>query len=152
MSNERRNDFSKFFKRAQKTVLHLDMATALFLGQFDNREAENAAIRNFLWLVMPFTYYNPYVGGDTRYPPPREMRYGRASEIDSLLQMNNGNAIVFGGRQLGKSTILQEVYSRFHHPSKQQFAFYHHLDDMDRMDLSDADWKRTEVKVWGYIR
>ncbi len=100
---------------------------------------------------MPYTYYNPYVGGDTRYPPPREIRYGRDSEIDSLLQMNNGNAIVFGGRQLGKSTILQEVHSRFNQPDKKQYAFYHHLDAMDSMGVSSNDWKKAEIKVWGYI-
>lgn len=151
LSKIERNKFAHYFRHSAKTVLHIDLAAALFLGQGGGDFTENYAMRNFLWLTLPYTYYNPYVGGDTRYPPPREIRYGRDSEIDSLLQINNGNAIVFGGRQLGKSTILQEVHSRFHQPDKKQYAFYHHLDAMDRIDVSSSDWQKAEMQVWSYI-
>lgn len=151
ISSDKRNQLASYFKRREKAVFHLDTAMALFLGSCPQDGLENRAMRNYLWLATPYTYYNPYVGGDTRNPPPREMRYGRALEIEQLLTPG-GPAIVFGGRQLGKSTILYEVKRRYHLPAKRQFAFYRQMDrNMDRLALSRSDWESAKLMVWGIL-
>lgn len=150
-SPEKRNEFASYFKRRHKTVLHLDMSIAIFLASCTQDGMDNRPLRNFLWLATPYTYFNPYVGRDTTNPPPREMRYGRSLEIDQLLEMG-GPAIVFGGRQLGKSTILLETARRFHKPSNNQYAFYRQMDrNMDRLKLSKADWETAKEMVWGLL-
>jgi hypothetical protein len=80
------------------------------------------------------------------------MRYGRRTEINRLLEMNNGHAIVFGGRQLGKSTIVQEVRRNFSKTKQKQFAYYHLLDkNMDRIGISKDDWENARKTVWRHI-
>ena len=150
---EQRNDFSQFCKKRRKTILHFDLPMALFLTSQEQEGAENIAARNFLWLSAPYTYFNPYSGTDASKPPLREMRYGREFEIDSLLKMDNGSAIVFGGRQLGKSTIMQEVQARFHRPSRRDYAFYEMLDKdlFGRINVGQQDLIRAELKIWKYL-
>ncbi len=147
---EQRNEFAGFCKRQQKTVLHIDLVASLFLAAQPQDGAENIAIRNFLWLAAPYTYFNPYGGTDASKPPLPEMRYGREMQINSLLKMDNGSAIVFGGRQLGKSTILQEVQLRFHRPEGKRYAFYEMLDkDLhQRIDISRDAWQKARGLIW----
>jgi len=152
LSNDERNQFANYFKCSKSTILHIDLTMALFLGSLTNISAENSAIRNFLWLSLPWTYFNPYVAGGTTFPPPNEMRYGRRTEINRLLEMNNGHAIVFGGRQLGKSTIVQQVRNNFNKPNLKQLSFYHLLDkNMDRMSIKKTDWENARRLVWEAI-
>jgi len=153
MTHKQRYDFSVFSKKFRKTLLHFDLSIALFLASQQKNGAENIAIRNFLWLTAPYTYFNPYSGTDASKPPLREMRYGRELQIDSLQKMNNGSAIVFGGRQLGKSTIMQEVRARFNRPSIRQYASYEMLDrDMfGRTAVSRDDLKKAETRIWRHL-
>ena len=150
LTDEQRNKFAGFCKRQHKTVLHIDLVTSLFLAAQPQDGAENIAVRNFLWLAAPYTYFNPYDGTDASNPPLPEMRYGREIQIDSLLKMDNGSAIVFGGRQLGKSTILQEVRQRFHRPAGKKYAFYEMLDKdlYQRIDISQDAWQKARRLIW----
>ncbi len=150
LTDEQRNQFAGFCKRQHKTVLHIDLVVSLFLAAQPQDGAENIAVRNFLWLAAPYTYFNPYDGTDASKPPLPEMRYGREIQIDSLLKMDNGSAIVFGGRQLGKSTILQEVQLRFHRPAGKKYAFYEMLDKdlYQRIDISQDAWQKARRLIW----
>ena len=153
MTAQQRDEFAQYFKREHKTVLHIDMVMLLFLGAQIEDSVENIAVRNFLWLTSPFTYFNPY-GWDTMRPPPPEMRYGREKEITRLLRMENGGAaIVYGGRQLGKSTILQEVQFRFHKPSQHKYAFYEMLDkDLDkRTEITSDALEKARRRIWEFM-
>ena len=152
MSRRQRQEFSDRCKQDGCTVMHVDIVLTMFLASQQRDTAGRRPIDNFLWSTVPWTYFNPYIQGDTRKPPPREMRFGRTQEIKGLMDMNNGKAIVFGGRQLGKSTIIQEVKERFHQPERKQLAFYEVLDKMmDRTDISKAAWKSKSALVWGYV-
>ncbi|MFS1524061.1 hypothetical protein ACL7TT_08105 [Microbulbifer sp. 2304DJ12-6] len=153
MSSQQRNDFAAYCKQQQKTILHLDLVSLLFLFSQSSEGAENMEIRNFLWLTAPYTYFNPYEGTDASKPPLPEMRFGRELQIESLLRMDNGSAIVFGGRQLGKTTILQEVQSRFHRPAGKTYAKYEMLDKnlYGRMDVSKEAWDHAQGVIWNYL-
>jgi predicted AAA+ superfamily ATPase len=62
--------------------------------------------------VPAWTYYNPYTKGDARLPAPPEMRFGRENDIASLVEPR-GAALVYGGRQLGKTTLLNAAVQEF---------------------------------------
>jgi hypothetical protein len=153
LSPEARQEFSRSTKKNNKTVYLLDMVTLLFLAAQPHSGYGNKAIQNFLWLAAPFTYFNPYSGTDAARPTVHEMCYGRESEIESLLKMRNGGAIVFGGRQLGKSSILRAVETRYHDPDKGHYAFYQQLDKdlLQKMQLNETSRKDAANKIWGFL-
>jgi hypothetical protein len=152
LSVQQRDTFAQWCKRNQHTILHVDVVMLLFLGAQVSDSVENIYVRNFLWLTAPFTYFNPY-GGENMIPPFPEMRYGREKQITKLLRMENGAAIVYGGRQLGKSTILKEVEHRFHQPNLRKYAFYEMLDkDLDkRIDISLDAHHKARRRIWDFM-
>ncbi len=149
LSIKQREELARFTKSRHKTIFHLDPVSLLFLASQEQSTNNQVAIRNFLWLMAPFTYFNPY-SGDSPMPPSREMRYGRETQIGSLLKMVGGSAIVFGGRQLGKSTIMQEVEARFHRPQNNEYAFYEMLDANfgNKLEINEDGIKRATHKIW----
>ncbi|WGO96557.1 hypothetical protein QFX18_10905 [Saccharophagus degradans] len=149
MTSDQRAEFASYFKGKHKTVFHVDLVVLLFLASITEDSVENIAVRNFLWLTAPHTYFNPY-GGNTLKPPLPEMRYGRSRQIDQLLRMENGAAIVYGGRQLGKSTILQEVQHRFRDHQQNKYAFYSMLDrDLKaRIDITPEAHNKARRLIW----
>ncbi|WP_429885577.1 hypothetical protein [Geoalkalibacter halelectricus] len=150
LTHSQRNAFSEYCKTNLKTIFLVDPSLVLFLGSLPQESNSCDAIRNFLQLVTPMTYYNTYVG-DIQYPPPPEMRYGRLSQIDELLDMNQGAAIVFGGRQLGKSTILNQVQHRFHDPSNNKFSFYFQGDSYFGGLIDESKPEQRERRIWSLI-
>ena len=66
--------------------------------------------------------YNPYMP-DIAGGLPSEMFFGRAADIVNLWRVD-GACIVYGGRQLGKSALLQQVIKRYHDPRSDQYVIY----------------------------
>ncbi|HEX4830920.1 MAG TPA: hypothetical protein VH478_07500 [Trebonia sp.] len=70
-----------------------------------------ARLQTTMGLTLPFTAINPYtpfVLGDV----PREVFYGRRRELHDV-QDANGPLFVYGGRQLGKSSLLKTAMREF---------------------------------------
>lgn len=68
-------------------------------------------LQTTMCLALPFTAispYTPFVLGDV----PREVFYGRRNELRDV-QDANGPLFVYGGRQLGKSTLLKSAKRDF---------------------------------------
>jgi hypothetical protein len=151
MSSQQRNQFAKLSKQKKRMVLHIDPVALLYLASLDKESSENIAIKNFLWLTAPYTYFNPY-GGDTLRPPLPEMRYGRENLITDLARMD-GPAIVYGGRQLGKSTLLQDVQLRVDSLRHNVHAFYEMLDKnlYSRGDLSKNAHGEASKQIWRFF-
>jgi hypothetical protein len=149
LTNSERNEFALICKINKITAFHIDPVMAAYMGSLPSNDRR---LRNFLLLSVPWTYYNPYVQGDVRRPAPYEMRYGRQNDVQKLTQ-RDGTAIVFGGRQLGKTTILHEAVRVFHNPSQQQFAYYRQMDgDMARLEIVSKDrLASARVRVWAEI-
>lgn len=55
-------------------------------------------------VMMPFSFYQPYIYDSSSVIPP-EMFIGRKTELNKIEDPNGAN-IVYGGRQLGKSALL----------------------------------------------
>ncbi len=83
----------------RRPVVVLDDAIVTYAAAAGGRNYETV-----MRLALPFAAVNPYqsVGGLT----PVEMFYGRQAERASLGNLT-GSALVYGGRQLGKSSLLR---------------------------------------------
>ena len=69
---------------------------------------------------LPFSGINPYKPVSAGNVPD-EMFFGR-EEMSLKLMSNGGGCFVYGGRQLGKSTLLRHVERKFHNPERRQFC------------------------------
>ena len=82
--------------------------------------------RRFLELSLPFTAANPYnpetTGWGARVAP--EMFYGRQRLESEIRLMRGGTSLVFGGRQLGKTALLQHVQMGSHDREQRRFAWF----------------------------
>lgn len=149
LSNEERNELAKFSKQNKHALLHVDpvlMTMLAGLGVSDHQR-----LKTFLQLSLPWTFSNPYTGNQMQ-PAPPEMRYGRQNDIKSLTTMRNGAAMIFGGRQLGKTTLLNETQRWFHNPEQRHHAFLYQMDgDLDRANLSGNELEKHRNRVWQMI-
>jgi hypothetical protein len=66
----------------------------------------------FFRIASAFLKYNPY---NEVTPLPPEMFYGR-SEQRAQIVSRRGGSLVFGGRRLGKSSLLRDVERKEHKP------------------------------------
>lgn len=95
----------------------IDHVLALFLALHEEPER----LQLMLKCALPFTFYQPFVrdGG----PTPDEMFCGRDAELRSIMDPG-GAIIVYGGRQLGKTALLQRAESLCQKPDSKEFAVY----------------------------
>lgn len=149
LSNDERNELASFSKRERHTLFHVDPVMLAVLAGLNVQDSSR--LKTFLQLSLPWTYFNPYTG-EQMQPAPPEMRYGRENDIKMLTTMRNGAAMIFGGRQLGKTTLLNETQRRFHNPEQRSHACLHQMDgNLDRADLSGNELEKHRTKVWRTI-
>lgn len=77
-------------------------------------------LKYFFKCAIPFTGIIPYTPYRAGYVAA-EMFYGRAAEIASVRDWD-GNCIIYGGRQLGKSALLVQVLRQVDRPAREQYA------------------------------
>lgn len=81
---------------------------------------DSPRIKALFGCTLPATSINPYVpyvAGNV----PQEMFKGRQTQLRDL-EEPAGPAIVYGGRQLGKSSLLRELARRVHRPASGQYC------------------------------
>lgn len=119
MRLEDRRQLAELFHAQSNHVqfIVIDRVLALYLALHEQAER----IPLMLKCSLPFTYYQPFVrdGG----PTPDEMFCGRDKELDSILDPG-GACVVYGGRQLGKTALLQRAESLRQKPADRCFAIY----------------------------
>ena len=99
------------------SFLLIDQVLFLYLAMHQSTERIPALLK----CTLPYTTYQPFVrdGGSTS----DEMFCGRTRELATLIDPN-GACVVYGGRQLGKTALLQRVESRCSDPDANTFAVY----------------------------
>ncbi len=98
--------------------LVVDLNLLVWLGRFSPLERTRALFGAGLAGVA-YNPYTPEVAGGV----PSEMFFGRDDDIEQLWS-KEGPCIVYGGRQLGKSAMLQQVIRRYHEPEHEQWVLY----------------------------
>ena len=110
MSARRRRDLAHALRRSPaRRLLVLDDILLLY----DVLQKKRTAA--FFNAASQFGPAEPYVTTSSQIPP--EMFFGRGREIDSVFQPDGTN-LVYGGRQLGKTALLNEVSRRYHRPQE----------------------------------
>jgi hypothetical protein len=110
MSARRRRDLAHALRRRpSRRLLVLDDVLLVYVALQKQRTAA------FFHAASQFGPAEPYVTTSSQIPP--EMFFGRAREIDSVFQPDGPN-LVYGGRQLGKTALLNEVSRRYHRPDQ----------------------------------
>jgi hypothetical protein len=149
ISNADRNAFATFCKQGRHTLYLLDPVILAMLAGINTTEA--SLLETYLHLSLPWTYANPYHTNVLKHAPP-EMRYGRQNDIKMLTAMRNGTAIIYGGRQLGKTTLLNEACRVFNNPLRKQHTLLHRTDgNMDRAKLSGGELEKHRDVIWRKI-
>ena len=114
LSEQWRRDMAARAREKQLALVVLDEILLVFLAQLDD-----ARLPTFLRCSLPYAALNPYTpfqAGNV----PAEMYYGRD---EMIRQLSEASCIVFGGRQLGKSSLLRQVERAFHQPERDQYAW-----------------------------
>lgn len=117
----------------------IDRVLVLFLAM--HPKADRISI--LLKCALPHVSYQPYVrdGGSIT----DEMFFGRASALASIMDPN-GACVVYGGRQLGKTTLLERAESLCDRPDNAQYAIYssivHKKSERDVVDTIVEDINR----------
>ncbi len=101
----------------QNPFLLVDQVLVLYLAMHQVTER----LRAMLKCTLPYTTYQPFVrdGGSTA----DEMFCGRTQELATIIDPN-GACIVYGGRQLGKTALLERAESRSSKPENNAYAVY----------------------------
>lgn len=89
-----------------------------------------------LQCTLPYTIYQPFTNGSGSTAD--EMFFGRVSELASIRDMN-GTSIVYGGRQLGKTALLERAMHLDHNPAHKVYAikadFKGHRGEREFLDI-----------------
>ena len=100
---------------ARKEILYLSKGWPVFPLVIDSNLFHfladmDAAVRTekMFEVVLAGSPYNPYTP-DVAGAVPQEMFFGREADKASVLS-DTGACIIYGGRQLGKSALLQQIY------------------------------------------
>jgi hypothetical protein len=117
LSADRRLSFMREARRraGQEPCALLDEAGVLFLSTWPaRRRADLFAV------ALPGGGVQPY--SDTSGKTSPEMFFGRSAELGELWRPD-GSCLVFGGRQLGKTALLEQVRLRNHKPPSQVVVY-----------------------------
>ena len=116
LTDRQRRDFARRARDKDQglALAVLDETLLVFLAQ-----ERDARLPIFLRCTLPFSAINPYTPAG--HVPP-EMFFGR-DPMARELQQPSGSCLVYGGRQLGKSALLQHVRREFHHREREQYAW-----------------------------
>ena len=114
----------------------LDRVLLVFLFNNYNVQFINQIL---LSVMMPFSYYQPYVWDSSKVMPP-EIFMGRKEELEKI-ESPTGVNIVYGGRQLGKSALLKKAKMDVNHDENNNRAVF--------IEIKELDYKKAAEKI-GY--
>ena len=114
----------------------LDRVLLVFLFNNYNVQFINQIL---LSVMMPFSYYQPYVWDSSKVMPP-EIFMGRKEELEKI-ESPAGVNIVYGGRQLGKSALLKKAKMDVNHDENGNRAVF--------IEIKELDYKQAAEKI-GY--
>ena len=109
LSLAERRQLAQYLKlRAElKNIIVIDRVLAVYLTAFEHSERR----QKLLSAALPFANVNPYVDS------PTEIFIGREKELEALSDINGATFLV-GGRQIGKTALLEQLIKLEHKPSE----------------------------------
>ena len=122
LSKLERNKLAHEFKTGnslQHKYIVIDRLLFCFLAMIEKSERQKA----FVNCTLPYSYVQPFVEtGSGRIPD--EMFFGRVQELNSIMDIDKGAILVYGGRQLGKTALLQRVQNLMMKHHEKSYTIY----------------------------
>lgn len=112
----------------QPACLIIDRVLMMYLCLIE----ESQRVPAMLQCTLPFTVYQPFTVGSG--PVADEMFFGRKKELDNILNPVGAN-FVYGGRQLGKTALLQRAESFYNNQAEMIYAIYFNASDCESEEL-----------------
>ncbi|MGI6643730.1 MAG: hypothetical protein ACOX3V_07045 [Bacillota bacterium] len=138
MTRKQRQDWGTLCRETRLTALLVDDILIHFLaGQRKNR------LHACVSCAMLWGYANPYSFSGPIVPP--EVFQGREKVIQEI-EDSLGSAVLYGGRQLGKSACLREFARRYQRPAFNQYVVYR---DIKQVGKPGAD--SHPASVWKHV-
>lgn len=108
----------------QNPFILIDRILMLYLATYQKTERLPVLLK----CTLPYTAYQPFVRGEGAIAD--EMFCGRTKELATIIDPG-GACVVYGGRQLGKTALLQRAESRCSDPENKKYAIYCNIVDCD---------------------
>lgn len=140
MTMRQRKEWGSYCRKKKLTVLLVDEVLTFYLASM-----RHLRFRALIECTMPFGYNNPYVPFSAGNVPD-EMFMGRQDIVKSIMDPN-GIAIIYGGRQLGKSAILRKIERDFVKSSSDYYVF---LEDIRNLGSEQSSQSKNEI--WTLLR
>lgn len=102
LDRRRRETLAGELRLERQTTVLLDESLIVFIAL-----GQDAPLETLFACGLPFGYLQPYTTKPRTIPP--EMFFGRKEEIQRIIARESGGCLVYGGRQLGKSALLNHV-------------------------------------------
>lgn len=140
MTIRQRREWASYCRQNNLTALLVDEILIFYLASM-----RHLRFRALVQCSMPFGYANPYAPFSAGNLPD-EMFMGRQEVVKSIMKPN-GVAIIYGGRQLGKSAILRKVERDFVKASTT-----HHVFLEDIRNVGSPQTSQTTNDIWYLLR
>lgn len=145
LASARRREFARAMRRRRQRALLVDESLVLFLV---SREA--GRFQTLIECAAPFGFVQPYTTDPGSIP--REMFFGRKDEIAHIHARSSDGCLVYGGRQLGKSALLNHVQKIHHAPAQGQVVCYRSCDSLGlESEPADYIWRFMAQKLEGIV-
>ena len=112
-------DLTHTSTRSKNPFLLVDVVLMLYLASLRRSERITAMLQ----CTLPYSTYQPFCDDNSSSGIGDEMFFGREEEISSLTT-DNPPCFVYGGRQLGKTTLLLRATNLCHKPELKEVAVY----------------------------
>jgi AAA domain len=109
LDRRRRETLAHELRLERQTAVLLDESLILYLAL-----GEDEPLETLFACGLPYGYIQPYTTKPRTIPP--EMFFGRKDEIQRIVARQSGGCLIYGGRQLGKSALLNHVKQLYDNP------------------------------------
>lgn len=143
-----RREIAEYFhttKTGRNPFLLVDRVLFLYLVLHE----PSSRLPLLLKCTLPYTIYQPFTSG--KGPTPDEMFFGRSRELNTIISPDGAN-FVYGGRQLGKTALLERAENLVNRPEKREYAVHVSVIDKDSVEAFTSELiheinKKTNLKI-----
>ncbi|NKM65664.1 hypothetical protein GFL58_32760 [Rhizobium leguminosarum bv. viciae] len=143
----RRQEFAERLRASSIPAILIDEALVAFVAT--RRETRT---RSIFECGLPYGRVEPYTTDAGQIPP--EMFFGRAAEIREIMSKTADGCLVYGGRQLGKSALLNHVARIYHAPQEGRIVVRREVKPLGNSEPAKTIWQHLNsmLSQFGAVR
>lgn len=141
LDRKARETLARSMRQDRRAAVLLDEALLLHLAAAGGDPLERLFVCG-----TPFAWVQPYTTNPRNIPT--EMFFGRREEMARITARSTGGCLIYGGRQLGKSAMLNQIRRSHHHSAQGQLALYLDIGEVgDEPVPTEAVWPRIAAAL-----